>query len=69
MTTDEVVKFKDTFDKIVTKAHARLLKDINKNFEKWGRDAAYFDLDIQTTFKIDRETFSRRTEEKGMDRG
>jgi len=69
LTTDEEENFKESFNKIVSKAHARLVKEIYKNFHKWGYDAAYFDLDIQTIFKIDRETFNRRTEEKGMERG
>ena len=68
LTTDKEEEFKESFNNIVSEAHFRLVMDINKNFEKWGFDAAYFDLDAQTIFKIDKETFSRRTEEPGMDR-
>jgi len=69
LNSDDQANFIESFNKIVSKAHARLVKEIDKNFHKWGYDAAYFDLDIQTIFKIDKETFSRRTEEKGMERG
>ena len=67
MTTDEEEKFRDSFNKIITKAHSRLVKEIFKHFEKEHYDAAFFDIDVQTIFKIDKETFSRRTEEPGMD--